>query len=63
LVSSFGIAHNGEQTGFILAWLVIQIGDTLGLALLLPNWIISVPAYFPILGFPLIAGNKKMKTR
>jgi len=47
----------------VLAWLVMQIGDTLGPALLPPNWIISALAYFLILGFPMIAGNKKMKRK
>ena len=37
----------------IVAWLVLQIGDTLAPALLLPEWAISLVAFFLILGFPI----------
>ena len=37
----------------IIAWLLMQIGDTLGPALLLPGWINSALAFFLMLGFPL----------
>ena len=37
----------------IVGWLVMQVGDTLGPALLLPGWINSALAFFLILGFPL----------
>jgi TolB-like protein/tetratricopeptide (TPR) repeat protein len=37
----------------IVGWLVMQVGDTLGPALLLPDWINSALAFFLILGFPL----------
>jgi len=37
----------------IIAWLLMQIGDTLGPALRLPEWIPSALAFFLILGFPL----------
>jgi len=37
----------------IIAWLLMQIGDTLGPALLLPGWVNSALAFFLILGFPL----------
>jgi len=37
----------------IIGWLIMQVGDTLGPALLLPGWINSALAFFLILGFPL----------
>lgn len=37
----------------IIAWLLMQIGDTLSPALLLPGWTNSALAFFLILGFPL----------
>ena len=37
----------------IVGWLIMQVGDTLGPALLLPGWINSALAFFLILGFPL----------
>ena len=37
----------------IIGWLVLQVGETLGPALLLPGWINSALAFFLILGFPL----------
>ena len=37
----------------IVGWLIMQVGDTLGPALLLPEWINSALAFFLILGFPL----------
>jgi adenylate cyclase len=37
----------------IVGWLTMQVGDTLGPALLLPGWINSALAFFLILGFPL----------
>jgi TolB-like protein len=37
----------------IVAWLLMQVGDTLAPALLLPDWINSALAFFLILGFPL----------
>lgn len=37
----------------IIAWLLMQIGDTLGPALRLPEWIPSALAFFLILGFPV----------
>ena len=37
----------------IVGWLIMQVGDTLGPALLLPGWINSALAFFIILGFPL----------
>ncbi|MFT5139026.1 MAG: adenylate cyclase [Lysobacterales bacterium] len=37
----------------IVGWLTMQVGDTLGPALLLPEWINSALAFFLILGFPL----------
>jgi TolB-like protein len=37
----------------IIAWLLMQVGDTLAPALLLPEWINSALAFFLILGFPL----------
>jgi adenylate cyclase len=37
----------------VLAWLLLQVGDTLAPALHLPEWINSALAFFLILGFPL----------
>ena len=37
----------------IIAWLLMQVGDTLGPALRLPEWIPSALAFFLILGFPV----------
>ncbi len=37
----------------VVAWLLMQIGDTLAPALRLPEWVMSVLAFFLILGFPL----------
>ncbi len=37
----------------IVGWLIMQVGDTLGPALLLPGWINSALAFFLLLGFPL----------
>ena len=37
----------------IVAWLVLQIGDTLAPALLLPAWANTLVAFFLILGFPI----------
>jgi len=37
----------------IIGWLIMQAGDTLAPALLLPDWINSALAFFLILGFPL----------
>jgi TolB-like protein len=37
----------------IIGWLIMQAGDTLAPALLLPEWINSALAFFLILGFPL----------
>jgi TolB-like protein/Flp pilus assembly protein TadD len=37
----------------IVAWLVLQVGDTLAPALRLPEWVITVLAFFLILGFPI----------
>ena len=37
----------------IVGWLIMQVGDTLAPALLLPGWINSALAFFLILGFPL----------
>ena len=37
----------------IVGWLIMQVGDTLGPALYLPEWINSALAFFLILGFPL----------
>ena len=37
----------------IVGWLIMQAGDTLAPALLLPEWINSALAFFLILGFPL----------
>ncbi len=46
-VFKVGIAY------IIIAWVLLQIGDTLGPALLLPDWINSALAFFLLLGFPL----------
>jgi TolB-like protein/Tfp pilus assembly protein PilF len=46
-VFKVGIAY------IITAWVLLQIGDTLGPALLLPDWINSALAFFLLLGFPL----------
>jgi len=37
----------------VLAWIILQVGDTLAPALHLPEWINSALAFFLILGFPL----------
>jgi TolB-like protein len=37
----------------IVAWLILQVGDTLAPALHLPDWVNSTLAFFLILGFPL----------
>ena len=37
----------------IISWLIMQAGDTLAPALLLPEWVNSLLAFFLILGFPL----------
>ena len=37
----------------IVGWLIMQAGDTLAPALLLPGWVNSLLAFFLILGFPL----------
>ncbi len=37
----------------VIAWLLMQLGDTLGPALRLPEWIPSALAFFLILGFPV----------
>ncbi len=37
----------------IVAWLLLQVGDTLAPALHLPDWVNSTLAFFLILGFPL----------
>ena len=37
----------------VLAWILLQVGDTLAPALHLPDWINSAVAFFLILGFPL----------
>ena len=37
----------------VLAWLLLQVGDTLAPALRLPEWVNSALAFFLILGFPL----------
>ena len=37
----------------VLAWLLLQVGDTLAPALHLPEWINSALAFFLILGFPM----------
>ena len=37
----------------LVAWLILQVGDTLAPALRLPDWVNTVLAFFLILGFPL----------
>ena len=37
----------------VIAWLVMQVGDTMGPALLLPEWVDSLLAFFLVLGFPV----------
>ena len=37
----------------VVAWLLLQVGDTLAPALRLPDWSTSLLAFFLILGFPL----------
>jgi len=37
----------------IIAWLILQVGDTLAPALHLADWVNTVLAFFVILGFPL----------
>ena len=37
----------------VVAWLILQVGDTLAPALRLPDWVNTVLAFFLILGFPL----------
>ena len=37
----------------VIAWLILQVGDTLAPALQLGNWVNSALAFFLILGFPL----------
>lgn len=37
----------------VVAWLLLQVGDTLAPALRLPDWATSLLAFFLILGFPL----------
>ena len=37
----------------IIAWLILQVGDTLAPALRLPEWVNTVLAFFLILGFPM----------
>lgn len=37
----------------VLAWIVLQVGETLAPALRLPEWVNSLLAFFLILGFPL----------
>lgn len=37
----------------IVAWLILQVGDTLAPALLLEKWVNSALAFFLILGFPI----------
>ena len=46
-VFKVGIAY------IIIAWVLMQVGETLGPALFLPNWINSALAFFLLLGFPL----------
>ena len=40
-------------TYIVIAWLLLQVGDTLAPALLLPDWINTALAFFLVLGFPL----------
>ena len=37
----------------LVAWLIMQVGDTLAPALRLPDWVNTAVAFFLILGFPL----------
>jgi TolB-like protein/Tfp pilus assembly protein PilF len=37
----------------IIGWLILQVGEVLAPALLLPDWVNSMLAFFIILGFPL----------
>ncbi len=37
----------------VIAWLLLQVGDTLAPALHLPDWVNTTLAFFLILGFPL----------
>ena len=37
----------------VIAWFLLQVGDTLAPALLLPDWINTALAFFLVLGFPL----------
>jgi adenylate cyclase len=37
----------------VIAWLILQVGDTLAPALRLPDWVNTALAFFLILGFPL----------
>ena len=37
----------------IVGWLILQVGEVLQPALLLPEWVNSLLAFFIILGFPL----------
>jgi len=39
---------------FIIAWLLLQVSDTLGPALHLPEWFLSAVAFLLILGFPIV---------
>jgi TolB-like protein/tetratricopeptide (TPR) repeat protein len=48
--------RNVFRVGFayiVLAWVLLQVGDTLAPALHLPEWINSALAFFLMLGFPL----------
>ena len=38
---------------FVVAWLLLQVSDTLGPALRLPEWLVSAVAFLLILGFPV----------
>ena len=38
---------------FVLAWIILQVGETMAPALHLPEWVNSLLAFFLILGFPL----------
>jgi TolB-like protein/Tfp pilus assembly protein PilF len=37
----------------VVGWLILQVGEVLSPALLLPDWVFSTLAFFIILGFPL----------
>jgi hypothetical protein len=37
----------------VVAWLLLQVSDTLGPALHLPEWFVSAVAFLLILGFPV----------